>query len=54
LPPCACSSQKLTGEIVGTLACHVINADEGHFRGMAVLPGWQGRGVAADCFGRRI
>ena len=35
------------GETVGTLACHVINADEGHLRGMAVLLGWQGRGVAA-------
>ena len=34
------------GDIVGTIACAVINADEGHLRGMAVLPEWQGRGIA--------
>jgi GNAT superfamily N-acetyltransferase len=34
------------GEIVGTIACKVVNDDEGHIRGMAVLPGWQGCGVA--------
>jgi putative acetyltransferase len=34
------------GDIVGTVACAVLNAGEGHLRGMAVLPDWQGRGIA--------
>ena len=33
------------GEIVGTIGC-VVNGSEGHLRGMAVLPDWQGTGVA--------
>jgi GNAT superfamily N-acetyltransferase len=36
------------GEIVGTVAYRIIDAPEGHFRGMAVLPEWQSRGVAAQ------
>jgi GNAT superfamily N-acetyltransferase len=35
------------GEIVGTIACAVASAGVGHLRGMAVLPTWQGGGVAA-------
>ena len=31
--------------IVGTIAFAAVNA-EGHLRGMAVLPGWQGKGLA--------
>jgi N-acetylglutamate synthase-like GNAT family acetyltransferase len=34
------------GRVVGTLAC-AARGDEGHLRGMAVLPDWQGSGVAA-------
>jgi GNAT superfamily N-acetyltransferase len=34
------------GEIVGTIACNAVSRDEGHLRGMAVLPGWHGMGVA--------
>jgi len=34
------------GEIVGTIGCSSINREEGHIRGMAVLAGWQGCGVA--------
>jgi ribosomal protein S18 acetylase RimI-like enzyme len=34
------------GEILGTIACNVLGGGEGHLRGMAVRPGWQGRGVA--------
>jgi ribosomal protein S18 acetylase RimI-like enzyme len=34
------------GEIIGTIASHVTGSDEGHLRGMAVLPQWQGNGVA--------
>jgi GNAT superfamily N-acetyltransferase len=33
-------------QIVGTIACSVISAREGHLRGMAVLPEWHGRGIA--------
>jgi GNAT superfamily N-acetyltransferase len=33
-------------QIVGTIACSVIKANEGHLRGMAVLPEWHGRGIA--------
>ena len=34
-----------TREIVGTVACEV-EGDEGHLRGMAVQPPWQGHGIA--------
>src|ERR1700756_5423377 len=34
------------GEIVGTIACNAVTEDKGHLRGMAVLPGWQGMGLA--------
>jgi len=33
------------GQIVGTIGC-AARGGEGHIRGMAVLPSWQGRGVA--------
>lgn len=36
-----------SGTVVGTLA-YMVNGSEGHLRGMAVLPGWQGTGVASD------
>jgi predicted N-acetyltransferase YhbS len=35
-----------SGEVVGTVACQVVGVGEGHLRGMAVRPSWQGRGVA--------
>lgn len=35
-----------SGEIVGTIACNLVTSDEGHLRGMAVLPAFQGVGVA--------
>jgi ribosomal protein S18 acetylase RimI-like enzyme len=34
------------GEIVGTVAYRIVDPGEGHIRGMAVLPEWQGCGVA--------
>jgi len=34
------------GEIVGTIAAQRAGPNEGHLRGMAVRPGWQGAGVA--------
>ncbi|RPH60025.1 MAG: GNAT family N-acetyltransferase, partial [Acidobacteria bacterium] len=34
------------GEVIGTIACNVVGGGEGHIRGMAVLPNWQGRGVS--------
>jgi len=38
------------GRIIGTIGCQM-NAPEGHLRGMAVLPDWQGTGVAASLLG---
>lgn len=35
-----------SGEIVGTIACKALRNGEGHLRGMAVLPLWQGRGIS--------
>jgi len=34
------------GNIVGTIGGAVVSSSEGHLRGMAVLPGWHGRGIA--------
>jgi ribosomal protein S18 acetylase RimI-like enzyme len=34
-----------SAEVIGTIACNALNG-EGHLRGMAVLPLWQGRGVS--------
>ena len=31
-------ANEKSGEIVGTIACGVVNAAEGHIRGMAVVP----------------
>jgi GNAT superfamily N-acetyltransferase len=36
------------GRIVGTIACSRVGADEGHLRGMAVLPEFQGADIAAE------
>jgi N-acetylglutamate synthase-like GNAT family acetyltransferase len=36
-----------SGEIVGTIACSVVHQEEGHIRGMAILPTSQGSGIAA-------
>jgi GNAT superfamily N-acetyltransferase len=38
----------LAGEIVGTIGCAAVSPEEGHIRGMAVLPGWQGAGLARE------
>jgi GNAT superfamily N-acetyltransferase len=38
-------------EIAGTIACNVVNSEEGHIRGMAVLPKWRGTGLAARLLG---
>jgi ribosomal protein S18 acetylase RimI-like enzyme len=35
-----------SGRIVGTIGCQVAKKGEGHLRGMAVLPEFQGTGVA--------
>ena len=32
--------------VIGTIACSMIHHQEGHLRGMAVLPEWLGRGIA--------
>lgn len=38
--------------IVGTVACNVAGPEEGHLRGMAVLPSCQGAGVAQQLLAR--
>lgn len=37
-----------TGEVTGTIGCAKVDEREGHLRGMAVLPEWQGSGVATQ------
>src|SRR5512146_344035 len=37
---------EVDAQIVGTIGCQA-SGEEGHLRGMAVLPSWQGTGVAA-------
>lgn len=40
------------GVIAGTVACSVIDQEEGHLRGMAVLSKWQGTGIARRLLAR--
>lgn len=40
------------GEIVGTIGCKVAGNGEGHLRGMAVRPSWQGSGLSEQLLGR--
>jgi GNAT superfamily N-acetyltransferase len=42
------------GMIVGTVAIAALDPDEGHLRGMAVLPDWQNRGVASRLLRRAL
>jgi GNAT superfamily N-acetyltransferase len=37
-----------SGEVIGTIGCNVTTGNEGHLRGMAVLPERQGGGVAGQ------
>lgn len=37
-----------SGEVVGTIGCYVVGNDEGHIRGMAVDPRYQGGGIAGQ------
>jgi ribosomal protein S18 acetylase RimI-like enzyme len=41
-----------SSEVVGTIACSVISAEEGHLRGMAVLPSLRGSGIAEQLLSR--
>jgi GNAT superfamily N-acetyltransferase len=41
-----------SGQVVGTVAGKVVRPGEGHIRGMAVRPAWQGAVVAAQLLGR--
>ena len=45
---CVFVATSHAGEIVGTVACNVINPGEGHVRGMAVRPEWHGAGLASQ------
>ena len=42
---------EANGLIVGTIAASVVSPDEGHLRGMAVLPEAQGLGIAEQLLG---
>jgi ribosomal protein S18 acetylase RimI-like enzyme len=37
-----------SSQVIGTIACQTVSREEGHIRGMAVLPRWQRAGVAAE------
>lgn len=37
-----------SGEVVGTSACNLVGPEEGHLRGMAVLPSLRGSGIAGQ------
>ena len=39
-------------QIIGTIACKVVNGEEGHLRGMGVRPEWQGSSVAKQLLDR--
>jgi diamine N-acetyltransferase len=41
-----------SGEVVGTIACNAISAQEGHLRGMAVVPSLRGSGIAEQLLSR--
>ena len=41
-----------SGEVIGTIGCVPAGSGEGHLRGMAVLPEWQGTGVAEQLLER--
>lgn len=41
-----------SAQIIGTTGCHMLTSEEGHLRGMAVLPSWQGRRVAQPLLDR--
>lgn len=43
---CVFVTTTCTGQIVGTIGCNFIDREEGHIRGMAVRPLWQGSGLA--------
>jgi len=40
-----------SGDVVGTIAWQLVDREEGHIRGMAVLPEFQSRGVAQKLLG---
>lgn len=42
------------GDVIGTISCSAVSTREGHLRGMAVLPSWQGRGLAKRLLDRAI
>ena len=42
----------VTPSVAGTIACNVVRAEEGHLRGMGVLPALRGAGMAAQLLSR--
>ena len=43
---------RTDGSVIGTIGCKVEHEGEGHLRGMAVKPEWQGSCLAADLLAR--
>jgi ribosomal protein S18 acetylase RimI-like enzyme len=37
---------RSTGEVIGSIACAIADSNEGHLRGMAVMPQFQGHKIA--------
>jgi len=48
-----CVAVAASGQIVGTIGCKAAEGGEGHLRGMAVHPEWQGSGVST-CLLERV
>ena len=46
------AESRSTREIIGTVACNLVSPEEGHIRGMAVLPSWQGARIAQQLLER--
>ena len=42
---------SMGGQIIGTIACKAVTEKEGHLRGMAVRPEWQGLSIAKQLLG---
>jgi ribosomal protein S18 acetylase RimI-like enzyme len=46
------AAREADRSIIGTVACNLVTLEEGHLRGMAVLPSCQGAGVAEQLLER--
>ena len=46
------AQDRSNGAIIGTVACNLVSPEEGHLRGMAVLPTFQGAEIAQQLLER--